>query len=1545
MRRILALIFGLALIGLAALAQDPATDPGGQREGDGFLANLLTNQLSGPGRVVQLQGITGALSSRARIAEITVSDEAGPWLRLRGVEIDWSRAALLLGRVNVNRLGIEQIDFLRRAVAPEPTLADRLPAAEATPFSLPELPVSVNVRELDLARISIAEAAFGQAAELAATGRLELAGGVLDTALDIARQDGPGGNLALAAAFSNDTRNVSIDFDLSEPAGGLVATLLDLENRPAIALRVAGAGPVDALDVTFAFDAGTARIADGGIELRGEPEGLGFAATLQGAFAPVVPSPYRPFFAGQTRLRAEGTSLAAGGLRLAELAIEGAALDLTGSLSTTPDGFPRTIALAGRIGDARGPAVTLPVAGAATRLHSAILYLNYGDGQRWNGLLALDRLVAGDVEIEDLTLDLGGAAENLDDPAQRRVTLAMEGVATGVWSPDADLARLLGTRLDLFADLALPAEAPLALRQVQISGNGLSVFAAGTLDGLAFRGRTALRVADISPAAGLAGRPLGGSVDIRTDGIVDPLNGTFDMTLAGTTEDLRLGQPNLDGLLAGTTLLEGGLARDTGGFRAEALRLSNPQALVTADGVLSSRNTDIALEASVRDLSAVDARLAGSAVLRAEAEGAEGPVALRVLAEGTDTTLAERPLDAARLTFEGSLDGTDLQGALRGGADFAGQPIRLSADLDLAGDERAVSGVLAEVGPNRLTGDASQTGGGAVVGRFILDAPDVAPLAALALTEASGAVRANIELQAAQTGQEVALDASVTSLALGANRIGSLALDARALDAFGVPIVDGTIAARDMRVAGIDIATLDAAAEQTDAATTQVEARTRLAIGTEAEATGQVTRLPDGIAVTLASLGLRQQEVSARLRAPATITRRNGTVQLSPLALDVGSGSLTAAGSAGKAFDLTLDIDGLPLSIANAVQPALGLEGTLTGSARIDGTRTAPDASFDLVAAGLASGQTRSAGLPPIEVTARGRTEAARLRLDAALAAQGLDARANGTLPLGRGSLALDVTLASLPLALIDQLAGSQGLAGTITGTGRIGGTTSAPEASFDLNGSGITARPLQQNGIAPLGLALRGGFAGNALQLGSAEVSNDQGLALSASGRAPLAGPGLDLRATGAVPLSLANALLDERSAEASGLARVDVTVTGSISAPRYGGTLRVDQGAFFDPITNVRLENLTAEAGLEGQSVVLRALSAGIPSGGAIEASGTVSLAAAQGYPADLALRFLGVRYTDGVFVTTQIDGELTVQGPLTGGGVVGGRIDLGPTEISVAEGFGGAAQGLVDEVVHLRPPPRVLATLDRARVREPDPPVAGGRGALRTDVLIRAPNQIFVRGRGLDVELGGELRVTGPTTDIVPVGQFDLRRGRIQLLGQRIDFDEGSLQLTGNLDPQVDFVARTRSDDVTAIITVAGRVSSPEITFSSQPSLPEDEVLARIIFNRSVGNLSAFQVAQLAAAAAELAGAGGGSGILDTLRGAIGVDDLDIVTEEDGQTAVRAGTYIDDNIYLDLQAEQDGDTRARVNLDVNDNVTLRGSVGSDGNSTVGVFFERDY
>ncbi len=69
MKRLLVLVCVLLAVGLAALAQSENDND------NGFVLNMIQNQLSAPGRRIELSGVSGLLSSRARIQGITISDE------------------------------------------------------------------------------------------------------------------------------------------------------------------------------------------------------------------------------------------------------------------------------------------------------------------------------------------------------------------------------------------------------------------------------------------------------------------------------------------------------------------------------------------------------------------------------------------------------------------------------------------------------------------------------------------------------------------------------------------------------------------------------------------------------------------------------------------------------------------------------------------------------------------------------------------------------------------------------------------------------------------------------------------------------------------------------------------------------------------------------------------------------------------------------------------------------------------------------------------------------------------------------------------------------------------------------------------------------------------------------------------------------------------------------------------------------------------------------------------------------------------------------
>src|SRR5690606_6224539 len=401
MRALLLLL--LVLFAGPALAQQETPE-----EERSMLLAFIEDRLSAPNRQIRLQGIEGVLSSNARIGSITVADSDGIWLRITDASIVWSRSALIFSqRLQIDRLAAARIEVLRRPLADE-----SLPSPESSSFQLPELPVAVNLDELDVPSVSFGPDVFGLESELAITGRVRLEDGSLDTALDINRLDGPGGRFALAATYANATEQLDLDLQLSEPENGVIANLLNIEGRPPVDLAVQGSGPLSGLDVALTLDAGGERVLTGNTALRRESEGLRYDARFSGPIARLVPAQFRDFFGDETALTASGLVRDAGGVVLDALDLDSAALDLAAKAETGADGFLRRLNLEATLDNGSDERVVLPVPGGDTTVQRAALTLSFGetaDGE-WSGLLTADELATADFGAEALRLTLGGVA-------------------------------------------------------------------------------------------------------------------------------------------------------------------------------------------------------------------------------------------------------------------------------------------------------------------------------------------------------------------------------------------------------------------------------------------------------------------------------------------------------------------------------------------------------------------------------------------------------------------------------------------------------------------------------------------------------------------------------------------------------------------------------------------------------------------------------------------------------------------------------------------------------------------------------------------------------------------------------------------------------------------------------------------------------------------------------------------------------------------------------------------------------------------------------
>ncbi len=659
-------ILAFLLTALTAFAAPLAAQEVETEEPGGFVVNLLEDLLSGDNRYIHVVGLEGALSSRATIRQITVADDDGVWLTINNAVLDWNRLALLRRNFSVDTLSAEEIIVAR---APTPVEPDpELPTPEAQPFRLPELPVAVNIGELSVGRLELAEPVVGIAAELTVDGALSLADGTLESELDITRLDRPSDRIDLTAGYSNETSEITLDLVVQEDEGGLLSELLNIPDSPALRLSAQGKGPVNdfTADIALASD-GEDRFS-GQVSLTGVPDpdapeggeqrdSIAFQAQLSGDVTPLMAAQYREFFGTRTRLDLSGRSDADGTVTIGNFDVEANALILNGALDIAAGGGVERLLLQGRIAPPQGESVVLPISGPETTIKAANITARVdGTGNDWTLQLGLDGLGRSDLELRRAEINAEGTLDQSDGfDISGRINAALKGLDL----KDADLNRAVGEDIVLTGRFDRPSEDVLNLRGFRLDGSDYAAALTGRIDGLSsgFRmdGSVEVTASDLSRFSGLAGRPLGGSVKATLTGDGAPLGGFFDVTLNARAQDLSAGIDQLDKLIAGETDLQMDAARDENGLRIDRFQLDGQALSAQAQANLRTEDSTLTFTARLDDLARVVARASGPVTVKGDLEHKGADWIGTVRADGPNDAFADL---SGRYSDDGSADVT-----------------------------------------------------------------------------------------------------------------------------------------------------------------------------------------------------------------------------------------------------------------------------------------------------------------------------------------------------------------------------------------------------------------------------------------------------------------------------------------------------------------------------------------------------------------------------------------------------------------------------------------------------------------------------------------------------------------------------------------------------------------------------------------------------------------------------------------------------------------------------------------------------------------------
>jgi len=551
----------------------------------------------------------------------------------------------------------------------------------------------------------------------------------------------------------------------------------------------------------------------------------------------------------------------------------------------------------------------------------------------------------------------------------------------------------------------------------------------------------------------------------------------------------------------------------------------------------------------------------------------------------------------------------------------------------------------------------------------------------------------------------------------------------------------------------------------------------------------------------------------------------------------------------------------------------------------------------------------------------------------------------------GGDGMTIQSRLDGLDLAIFNVVSPGLGLGGRATGSLDFSQPTGAafPRADARINIANFT-----RTGIAavsdPVNIALagqlrpEGGTLAAVIRRAGAVIGRAQARLQPVGGgaswterlfAAPLAG---GVRYNG--PAQVLWSLTGIANRQLSGPIGIAADFSGRVQAPQFTGVVRANNLVFEDETYGTRITNLALQGRFTSSRFEITQLS-GRAGRGTVTGRGSVGLASNAGFPIDVRLNFDRAQLARGDALGATVSGEVAITNSRAGGALVRGDLSLPEVRYQIIRQ--GAAQ--VAELQGVRRKGEPLVRPDQINRQASAAP-----SIWNLDLRLRANNQVFVSGMGLESEWSTDLRIQGTTATPRMVGEARAIRGTYSFAGQRFELARGEVAFTGSQppNPRINVALEGEVEEVTITINVTGSAFNPQIRFASSPALPQDEIMARLLFGGSVSELSALQLVQLGTSLNSLRGGGGGLNPLGKLRSATGISRLRILGADEAQgrgTALAAGFYLGDDIYLELITDARGFTATQIEIALSKSLSLLSQAGSAGSTNVNLRYRKQY
>jgi len=398
-------------------------------------------------------------------------------------------------------------------------------------------------------------------------------------------------------------------------------------------------------------------------------------------------------------------------------------------------------------------------------------------------------------------------------------------------------------------------------------------------------------------------------------------------------------------------------------------------------------------------------------------------------------------------------------------------------------------------------------------------------------------------------------------------------------------------------------------------------------------------------------------------------------------------------------------------------------------------------------------------------------------------------------------------------------------------------------------------------------------------------------------------------------------------------------MTVEGTLLQPKISGTVSLKNGYFESLESGAQFRNISARLEGDGEQLLLSELRGTCGENGTFEGYGAIQLSHINHFPFAMDVTLNQIDLVNLSDAEATMTGDLHFRGNLHQANLRG---------------------DLIADKMHMRIPENKPALTHyveleyQNQVDSEKPPTPYSetlpRWPVDLDLKLVAQNSIKITDPSLTSEWSGKAAIHGTAHVPIIEGELKLKKGSYRFRGRDLKLEEGSITF-----PNVPFekgklyvVASMDMKGIIVEVISKGEMMDPGLTLRSKPPLSQREILSRMVFNKSLSDITPFQSKEIAKSIKNL-NKTSASDPLETLQKTVGIDRIDIAqTEYQGtqDVSVEVGKYITDSTVLLVRKNVNTEgNQFGIETNLSDHIKLQAEYSNDKTGQVNLLWKNDY